>query len=187
MPGGRGRRCQGGTVARWHGVREMGRMVDSARCTVHSEPGTRHQELASNNQAPGLQQPGTRHQEPSRAARPLTSPTPTIHYGNYSWIGGFLVPQRVSKSGPASARHSGLRAGGSAGVLRRLSNDLKNELPEIKGFSERNLKLMTQFFREYPGLFPIGQPVVAQLPFGTQRAFGWSGRTGRAKSATTCG
>lgn len=57
--------------------------------------------------------------------------------------------------------------GWGAGVLRRLSNDLKNELPETKGFSERNLKLMTQFFREYPGLFPIGQPVVAQLPAGS--------------------
>jgi predicted nuclease of restriction endonuclease-like (RecB) superfamily len=55
--------------------------------------------------------------------------------------------------------------GWGAGVLRRLSNDLKNELPETKGFSKKNLKLMTQFFREYPGLFPIGKPVVAQLPW----------------------
>lgn len=54
--------------------------------------------------------------------------------------------------------------GWGAGVLRRLANDLKNELPETKGFSERNLKLMSQFFREYPSLFQIGQPPVAQLP-----------------------
>ncbi len=36
----------------------------------------------------------------------------------------------------------------------------------MKGFSERNLKLMTQFCREYPHLLPIGQQPVAQLPWG---------------------
>jgi hypothetical protein len=51
-----------------------------------------------------------------------------------------------------------------AGVLRRLAFDLKNELSDQQGFSERNLKLMTQFYREYPGLFAIGQQAVAQLP-----------------------
>ncbi|NVM23103.1 MAG: DUF1016 family protein, partial [Desulfobacterales bacterium] len=56
------------------------------------------------------------------------------------------------------------REGWGAGVLRRLSNDLRNELPDVKGFSERNIKLMTQFYREYPALFSIGQPPVAQLP-----------------------
>ncbi len=50
-------------------------------------------------------------------------------------------------------------------MLTRLAQDLKNELPEVKGFSERNLKLMTQFNREYPKLFSIRQPVVAQLPW----------------------
>lgn len=54
--------------------------------------------------------------------------------------------------------------GWGTGVLRRLAADLKNELSETKGFSERNLKLMTQFHREYPGLCAIGQPPVAQLP-----------------------
>ncbi len=53
--------------------------------------------------------------------------------------------------------------GWGAAVLPRLAIDLRNELPEVKGFSVRNLKLMTQFFREYPELFPIGQPAVAQL------------------------
>ncbi|MGC8540962.1 MAG: PDDEXK nuclease domain-containing protein [Phycisphaerae bacterium] len=56
--------------------------------------------------------------------------------------------------------------GWGAGVLRRLAHDLLNELPEVKGFSERNLKLMTQFCREYPHLLPIGQQAVAQLPSG---------------------
>ena len=38
---------------------------------------------------------------------------------------------------------------------------------KVKGFSERNIKLMAQFYREYPALFAsaaIGQPAVAQLP-----------------------
>jgi hypothetical protein len=56
------------------------------------------------------------------------------------------------------------REGWGAGVLRRLSEDLNNELPEVKGFSERNLKRMTQFYREYPALFSIGPQAVAQLP-----------------------
>ena len=51
-----------------------------------------------------------------------------------------------------------------AGVLRRLAADLMNELTNQQGYSERNLKLMTQFYREYPGLFEIGQQAVAQLP-----------------------
>ena len=54
--------------------------------------------------------------------------------------------------------------GWGAGVIPRLSKDLRNELPEIKGYSERNLKRMIRFFREYP-LLPtkVPQPV-AQLP-----------------------
>ncbi|HYF37737.1 MAG TPA: DUF1016 N-terminal domain-containing protein [Prosthecobacter sp.] len=59
--------------------------------------------------------------------------------------------------------------GWGAGVLPRLALDLKNGLPEEKGFSTRNLKLMTQFFREYPGLGSIGQRAVAQLGGGTIR------------------
>lgn len=57
--------------------------------------------------------------------------------------------------------------GWGAAVIPRLAKDLHNELPEEKGFSERNIKLMAQFYREYPALFiaiPIGQPAVAQLP-----------------------
>jgi predicted nuclease of restriction endonuclease-like (RecB) superfamily len=53
--------------------------------------------------------------------------------------------------------------GWGAAVLPRLAADLRNDLPEVKGFSVRNLKLMTQFFREYPDFAVIGQPPVAQL------------------------
>ncbi len=54
--------------------------------------------------------------------------------------------------------------GWGAAVIPRLARDICNELPEVKGFSERNIKLMVQFFREYPTLFAAGaimQPVVA--------------------------
>lgn len=60
--------------------------------------------------------------------------------------------------------------GWGAGVIPRLAQDIHNELPEQKGFSERNLKLMVQFFRTYPTLFvqaaAIGQPAVAQSDAG---------------------
>ncbi|MEI6415803.1 MAG: PDDEXK nuclease domain-containing protein [Pseudomonadota bacterium] len=54
--------------------------------------------------------------------------------------------------------------GWGAGVIPRLAVDLKNELPEQKGFSERNIKRMVQFWAAYPQLFAIRPPVVAQLP-----------------------
>ena len=57
--------------------------------------------------------------------------------------------------------------GWGAAVIPRLARDIRNELPEVKGFSERNIKLMVQFYREYPMIFEpaaIGQPPVAQLP-----------------------
>lgn len=56
-----------------------------------------------------------------------------------------------------------VQAGWGTGVLPRLSRDLHNALPEVKGFSVRNLKLMTQFYREYSNVHLIGQQPVAQL------------------------
>ncbi len=55
------------------------------------------------------------------------------------------------------------REGWGTKVLPRLDADLKNELPEEKGFSERNLKRMQRFAREYPDLFSKVPPPVAQL------------------------
>jgi hypothetical protein len=52
--------------------------------------------------------------------------------------------------------------GWGAGIIPRLSKDIRNELPEIKGFSERNIKRMTQFYREYLSLAKIGPLSVAQ-------------------------
>ena len=56
-------------------------------------------------------------------------------------------------------------------TLQRLSIDLKNEYPERKGFSIRNMQCMMQFYNEYNkeltmvkvGYFSIAQPAVAQL------------------------
>jgi len=54
------------------------------------------------------------------------------------WDIGRLIAQRQQQEG------------WSAGVIPRLALDLKNELPEVKGFSERNLGRMVAFFRAYP-------------------------------------
>lgn len=40
--------------------------------------------------------------------------------------------------------------GCGAGVIPRLANDLRNELPELKGFSSPNLDRMLAFARAYP-------------------------------------
>ena len=42
-----------------------------------------------------------------------------------------------------------LREGWGAAVIPRLAIEIKNELPAVKGFSERNLKRMVAFYREY--------------------------------------
>lgn len=51
------------------------------------------------------------------------------------------------------------REGWGAGVIPRLARDLHNELPEEKGFSERNIKRMLAFYRAYPHLGLAPQPV----------------------------
>ena len=40
--------------------------------------------------------------------------------------------------------------GWGAAVIPRLARELKNEMPELKGFSERNIGRMIAFYREYP-------------------------------------
>ena len=56
------------------------------------------------------------------------------------------------------------REGWGAAVIPRLALALRNELPEEKGFSERNLKYMIRFYREYANV-PIVQQPAAQLNF----------------------
>jgi predicted nuclease of restriction endonuclease-like (RecB) superfamily len=48
--------------------------------------------------------------------------------------------------------------GWGASVIPRLASDLRNELSEKKGFSERNLRRMIQFYNEYkkfPSIWPL--------------------------------
>jgi len=81
-------------------------------------------------------------------------------------------------------------------VIPRLAADLKNELPEEKGFSERNIGYMIRFAREY-GAPPILQQPVAQLEIAglkqTSRSHkGWSTiwfpqLKGRSRIEANCG
>ncbi len=68
----------------------------------------------------------------------------------YWEIGGVLVERQKTE-------------GWGAGVLPKLEADLKNELPEEKGFSERNMRRMIQFYREYPRLLSIRTQAVSEL------------------------
>jgi predicted nuclease of restriction endonuclease-like (RecB) superfamily len=56
------------------------------------------------------------------------------------------------------------REGWGAAVIPRLAKELKNELPELKGFSERNIKSMLAFFREYSTMGAMVQAPLAPLP-----------------------
>ena len=59
--------------------------------------------------------------------------------------------------------------GWGAAVIPRLSADLRAELPDPEGFSERNIKRMLAFYREYPDAEFVPQPV-AQIPAGSLRS-----------------
>lgn len=48
-------------------------------------------------------------------------------------------------------------------VIPRLAKDISNELPELKGFSERNIKFMVQLYKEYGVNNAIGKQAVSQL------------------------
>lgn len=49
--------------------------------------------------------------------------------------------------------------GWGAAVIPRLAQDIRNDLPEVKGFSERNIKRMLAFYREYTSVAFVPQPV----------------------------
>ncbi|WP_045222644.1 DUF1016 N-terminal domain-containing protein [Desulfonatronum thioautotrophicum] len=68
------------------------------------------------------------------------------------WEIGSLIDARQNKEG------------WGAGVIPRLARDLHNELPEEKGFSERNIKRMLAFYREYPHLEFVPRPVAQTGP-----------------------
>ena len=72
--------------------------------------------------------------------------------------------------------NSQLADGWGQKTLERLSVDLKNEFPAIKGFSVRNMQCMMQFFNEYNSELtmvkkvenPITQSAIAQLNKNTE-------------------
>ncbi|MCI0143906.1 DUF1016 family protein [Arthrobacter bambusae] len=55
--------------------------------------------------------------------------------------------------------------GWGSGVIRRLSEDLRAEFPDMKGLSARNIQYMTTFAGAWHHS-PIAQQPVAQLPWG---------------------
>lgn len=55
------------------------------------------------------------------------------------------------------------REGWGAAVIPRLAQELKNELPELKGFSERNIKRMLAFYRAYSTPLATLQEPLARL------------------------
>ena len=67
------------------------------------------------------------------------------------WDIGRIIDERQHREGWGSA------------VIPRLAKDLRNELPEVKGFSERNIGRMIAFYREYSGRNSILPQVVAKL------------------------
>jgi len=49
--------------------------------------------------------------------------------------------------------------GWGASIIPRLSRDIRNDLPELKGFSERNIGRMLAFYREYSALSILPTPL----------------------------
>ncbi|MCP4107466.1 MAG: DUF1016 domain-containing protein [Desulfobacteraceae bacterium] len=70
------------------------------------------------------------------------------------WDIGRMIYERQQKQGWGSA------------VIPKLSKDIRNELPELKGFSVRNLQRMIRFYKEYSPLDKKVPQAVAQLPWG---------------------
>jgi predicted nuclease of restriction endonuclease-like (RecB) superfamily len=56
------------------------------------------------------------------------------------------------------------REGWGAAVIPRLARELRNDLPEEKGFSERNIGRMIAFYRAYSDPTTFLPPAVAKLP-----------------------
>lgn len=67
------------------------------------------------------------------------------------WDVGRIITERQNEEGWGSK------------IIQRLANGIRNEFSEIKGFSERNLKRMQAFYREYRD-FQFGPTPLAQIP-----------------------
>jgi len=60
--------------------------------------------------------------------------------------------------------------GWGSGVIPRLAVELKNEIPEQKGFSVSNLERMVRFYREYSDCLPFPAQPVRELGTGENEA-----------------
>ena len=65
------------------------------------------------------------------------------------WDIGWMIHERQQEKG------------WGAGIIPRLAKDIRDDMPEVKGFSERNIGYMIRFAREYESL-PILQQAVAK-------------------------
>jgi predicted nuclease of restriction endonuclease-like (RecB) superfamily len=57
-------------------------------------------------------------------------------------------------------------AGWGTGILSQIEADLRVEFPEMRGFSQTNLKYMRMFAEAWPDPSAVGQRFVDQLPWG---------------------
>ena len=55
------------------------------------------------------------------------------------------------------------KKGWGAGIIPRLAKDIRNDVIEVKGFSERNIGRMIAFYRDYANYPPILPQAVAKL------------------------
>ncbi len=92
-----------------------------------------------------------------------TSQTRAIGHVNFEMI---LLYFKVGKALEKKQRDEGW----GAKVIERLSIDLQNELPKVKGFSRRNMMLMVQFYKEYRDIEIVQLPV-AQLKNSDNKHF----------------
>jgi predicted nuclease of restriction endonuclease-like (RecB) superfamily len=65
--------------------------------------------------------------------------------------------------------HKQKEAGWGTKFLERISLDLRNDFPEIKGFSVRNCQFMIQFYKEYNQELTYTKPAVSQLESGNTK------------------
>jgi predicted nuclease of restriction endonuclease-like (RecB) superfamily len=73
------------------------------------------------------------------------------------------------------------KKGWGTGVIPRLAKDIRNELPEVKGFSERNIGRMIAFYRNYANCPPILPQAVAKLGSSSERGQAVALMTGKGK------
>ena len=78
------------------------------------------------------------------------------------WDIGWIIHERQ--------RHEGW----GTKIIPQLSRDIRNELPKVKGFSERNIGYMIRFAREYDSHAILQQPVAKLALRDIQKPIGVS-------------